>query len=186
MTETVRGVMLIRRDRRPDRCDLGPLFHGGLALYDIAHKGLEVKMSTETVRRSDPVGPRDGLESFALASIQRWRRIVIPLPLTAQSEDQETKLRGLVAWYERVCGDDRYSSAAPVEGIEALLAIALGSTLHDLFVSMAREAIRVAEELVRYRQLMRDSGRADPRSREIARARLELSISTARERFEQL
>ena len=143
-------------------------------------------MSTETVRRSHPVGPRDGLESLALASIQRWRRIVIPLPLTAQSEDQETKFRGLVAWYERACVDDRYSSAAPVEGIEALVAIPLGRTLHDLFVSMAREAIRVAEELVRYRQLKSSPKRADPRSREIARARLELSIATARERFDQL
>ncbi|HXW80301.1 MAG TPA: hypothetical protein VEJ84_12425 [Acidimicrobiales bacterium] len=143
-------------------------------------------MSTETVRRSDPVGPRDGLESLALASIQRWRRIVTPLPLTAQSEDQEKKFRGLVAWYERVCADDRYSSAAPVEGIEALLAIPLGNTMHDLFVSMAREAIRVAEELVNYRRLMSESGHADPRARDIARARLELSISTARERFDQL
>jgi len=141
-------------------------------------------MPTETEKCSQPPGRRDGLESLALASIQRWRPVVRSLPLTAQSEVQQRKFRGLVAWYERVCADDVYSSAAPGEGMEALLTMSLGSSPHDLFVSIARDALRVAEELVRYRQLITDSEHADPRSRDIARARLELSISTACERLD--
>ena len=149
-------------------------------------KGLEDMMSTEIQGRPQPVGRRHQLESLALASIQRWNRFVRPLPLSAQSEEQQRQFRGLVAWYERVCADDQYSNSPPVDGIEALFAMPLECTLHDRFLSVVREAIRVAEELVRCRQLARDARLADSRSSEIARARLELSISAARERLDQL
>ena len=141
--------------------------------------------STETESSAEPVRRKDQVEFLALASIQRLRRVVSPLPVSAQSEDQQRKFRELVAWYERVCVDDRYSNPPPVDGVEALFAMPLGNSLHDRFVSIVRDAIRVAEELVRYRQLVGNFVRADPRSCEIARARLELSILSTRARLDE-
>lgn len=56
--------------------------------------------------------------AFAMARIalDRRRAAVRSVLLTARSEDTRVALRGLAAWYERMCVDAGYCNAPPNRG----------------------------------------------------------------------
>ena len=96
--------------------------------------------------------PPDATVRIAMASLGRCRRSVCALPLFAPFERLLRGLNGLVAWYQRVCEDDRYTNAAPVEGLRALSRMLTDPKTSDLpSVAVSAKAVRVAEELVAFR-----------------------------------
>ena len=107
--------------------------------------------------------PDDGTVRIAMASLTRCRRSVCSLPLLAPSEPLHRRLAGLVAWYQRVCEDDRYTNDAPKEGLRALSRMAMLPKTSDMpSVIVSAKAALVAEELVLYRRAVDLGGEADP------------------------
>lgn len=134
----------------------------------------------------DPSDPRDppGFEqttTTAVAALQHWRHPVRSLPMLGTGE-HGIALRGLVAWYERVCVDERYANPPPADGLGALMLTEQersAATAEGFLV--AWWAIRVAEELVRCRQLAQEErGEA---AVSVGLARLDVSLQTALERI---
>jgi len=116
----------------------------------------------------------------AVAAMERWRHWVRSLPVMA-GEEHRTALRGLVAWYERVCADERYASFPPVEGMEALLLVEherSGATARGLVA--ARWAVRVADAVAKCRQV----SDGDDQARVVALAKLEVALHEALARIE--
>ncbi len=109
----------------------------------------------DTARRSDLEERFERVAALAQAGLQRWASFVRPLPLVLVPEDQRVALRSLVNWYERVCVDESYEGSAPPEGLEVLGAFdGSHSRTADDPVKIAHGAVRLAEDLVDYRQLL--------------------------------
>jgi len=120
-------------------------------------------------------------ERTAVAAMELFRQFVRSLPLVAINDCQRD-LRGLVAWYERVCVDESYAARPPVGGMHALLIAECersASTAKGLVV--ARWAIRVAEEVVNLRSTL--AWHQDEEALSVAQGRLELALQTALERL---
>jgi len=123
--------------------------------------------------------PLDGTLRIAMASLGRCRRSVCALPLFAPSERLHRGLIALVAWYERLCEDDRYTNDALDEGLRALARITVSpktSTIPSVIVSA--RAVRVAEELVAYRRAMEP----DPTALEAAMVDLMIAMRRTKSR----
>lgn len=130
---------------------------------------------------------------IAVAGLGRWTRFVRPLPLLSLSDGQHRSLNTLVAWYERVCADERFANPPPTDALQALALLLPGlppSSAETLVI--ARGAIRVAEELVDYRRLLeyrRQLGgvnRANARVEEFALSSLEQTTQLACDRLDSL
>ena len=92
---------------------------------------------------------------LARAGVERWERHVRLLPLAPMTDSCRLALRGLVAWYERVCVDERFIGDPPEDGMDALSQLGQSHVRppSDPFVT-AQSAILVAAELVDYRKLL--------------------------------
>ena len=106
---------------------------------------------------------------LATASLQQGRCAVQTLPRLVNPEELRVALLGLSAWFERVCTEGDYVSTAPADGIEALHQIA-----HD--VTVARWAVRVAEDVVQCRLLLRPKDTLGDIDLDVVFAQLELAM----------
>jgi len=119
--------------------------------------------TSDRTSTADCPAPLDGTLRIAMASLSRCRRSVCALPLFAPSERLHQGLGGLVAWYLRVCEDDRYTNDAPGEGLRALSRLmTLPKTSTITSVLLSGKAVRVAEELVFYRRTSDPEREPDP------------------------
>jgi hypothetical protein len=114
--------------------------------------------------------------------LRDWSALVRRLPQLLSVDDRKRAVAALVRWYADVCEDDAYSVHPPIEGLDALvdeLAEAAVPVQIHAELAQARWAVRVAEELVRWRSSLYESGEG---TRETADAtnRLELAIEGAR------
>ncbi len=69
--------------------------------------------------------PGHGVEAgtgLALKALADRRWAVRGSVSATRSDHARTALIGLVAWYERVCGDHTYDTPAPIDGLDALSA----------------------------------------------------------------
>jgi hypothetical protein len=97
--------------------------------------------------------------------------------MLVSSEELRVALRGLSAWFERVCIDGDYVTTAPAEGIDALHHITQQSPdLSTGHATVAWWSVRVAEDIVKCRQLLRPSDTIDDIDLDVAFARLELAL----------
>ena len=122
------------------------------------------------------------LADEATILLRGWFPLVRILPSLILQEDRRDGTRGLVVWYRRVFEDAGYASGPPIEGLDALIdELAPFVVASDVHVGLARArwAIRVAEELVRWRSCSDGNGN-DPVRASRARDRLELAITGAR------
>jgi hypothetical protein len=122
------------------------------------------------------------LPDEATILLRGWFPLVRILPSLILQEDRSDATWGLVVWYERVFEDAEYASGPPIEGLDALIDelahFVVASDVH-LSLARARWAIRVAEELVRWRSCADRTG-DDPVRVSRARDRLELAMEGAR------
>jgi hypothetical protein len=122
----------------------------------------------------------------AVAAMERWSRTVRALPLRVRSNELCLALRGLSAWYERLCVDDQYAMSGPADGIEALHRIThLTTELPTQEMLTAWWAVRVAEEVAECRRLVASSDDADGIGLEVAMSRLEVAVYGGHERMSQ-
>jgi hypothetical protein len=137
----------------------------------------------------DPDGVAEPRASFdqtlasAVAALHRWRSWVSALPLMqARAGSQLTELRGLAAWYERMCADDCYANPPPTEALDVLDELERdGSETNLERLVVVRWAVRVAHELAQCRSLLANGGTDDVRAASIAAARLEVALNAAME-----
>jgi len=101
------------------------------------------------------------------------------VPFTASSDEARIALRGLAAWYERICVDDTYDNPAPADGLDALTAQERGPD-HLLLRRdvVSHWAVRVAEELAEWRRRGLASD-GDPAVTLLAYAKLDLALRGA-------
>lgn len=129
----------------------------------------------------DPSPSLEQVTRNAVAALERWRHWVRSLPRVANGEHR-VALQGLVAWYERLCVDDRYANPPPVDGMDALFQTEQersSATAKELVA--ARWAVRVAEELVNCRQVVNQAG--DEAAITVGVSRLEMALHGAHERL---
>jgi hypothetical protein len=138
---------------------------------------------TSSERCTSEIGP--GAEAAKL--LRSWRDLVRGIPHLITVEERKRAAWGLVAWYERVLEGDDFDLDPPIEGLDTLIdQLALVSLPHDAHAELgrARWAIRVGEELVRWRRCLGTSG---PGSSPVGPAtdRLELAVEEARRHIER-
>jgi hypothetical protein len=114
--------------------------------------------------------------------LRDWSALVRSLPQLLSTDDRKRAVGALVSWYAEVSEDEAYSADPPIEGLDALideLAEAAVPMYTHAELAQVRWAVRVAEELVRWRSSLVESGEG---TRETADAtnRLELAIEGAR------
>lgn len=93
--------------------------------------------------------------TVASSTLECWQWAVRRVPVTASSDEARIALRGLAAWYARICVDDTYDSPAPSEGLDALTAQARGPDRLLLQRDVVSHwAVRVAQELAGSRRAL--------------------------------
>lgn len=136
-------------------------------------------MSIEDRPHTDRTSDGPDLEGAASVELRAWHHVVRALPHLVGVEDRRTPMRGLVAWYGRVVECDDFATDPPMEGLDALVdELALVTVPFDVHAELARArwAIRVAEELVRWRRL----ADGDSESTKCTADRLQRAIEEAR------
>jgi hypothetical protein len=122
-------------------------------------------------------------ETVAHRVLEHWQWAVQEASSTAPSDETRTALRRLALWYERMCADEMYKTAAPADGLDALMA---GEREPDSFlcrrVVVTHWAIRVAQELARFRRRGAE-GDGDTASSLLAHAQLDLALRGAFDRL---
>jgi hypothetical protein len=118
----------------------------------------------------------------AVQLLRDWSAQVRDLPQLLSTDPRKRAAGALVRWYEEASEDEAYSADPPIEGLDALIdELAEAAVPMDTHAELAqaRWAVRVAEELVRLRSSLVESGDG---ARETADAtnRLELAIEGAR------
>ena len=120
--------------------------------------------------------------ALARSALEYWRHPVRRVLLAVSVDRDAVALRGLAAWYERLCVDVDYAQNAPDEGLDALVTLRSSfdaMVAHDLLVTYW--AIRVAEELATCRaRCWSDADGSDDAG--VALAKLELALLSALER----
>jgi len=122
----------------------------------------------------------------AVAAMDLSRHTVRVLPLLVGSDELRVSLRGLAAWYERLCLDGEYATPAPAECVEALPQIVqlMKGAPPDEVVN-AWWAVRVAEEVVSCRRLLWPQADTSGTSFEVALAQLEIAMHGWHEHLSQ-
>lgn len=112
----------------------------------------------------------------ARVSLDRRRGVVRSALLAALSEDRRAALRGLAAWYERMCVDPHYCNNAPEEGTNLLMALAQEDhePAHRRF-KITYWAVRVAEQLANCRARLAAKG-STPEELDVELAKLDLAF----------
>jgi hypothetical protein len=115
----------------------------------------------------------------ARGALQQWEWALREVALEASSDVARTALRGLSAWYERMCVDDTYADPAPADGLDALTAQERAPhTLTRPRVLVTHWALRVAQELAGFRKQGQACG-GDPAAAYLAHAKLDLALQGA-------
>jgi len=121
--------------------------------------------------------------AVAHTTLERWRKAVRSALLSAEGPEVSLRaLRGLAAWYERMCVDSDYHNPPPQEGLGALVLLGGTSELspRSSQLASAHKAIRLAQELAACRaQWHSDEGASS--QGETALTRLELALHAASE-----
>jgi hypothetical protein len=130
--------------------------------------------------------PEIDVAEDAADALRGWHRQVREVLVVLDAPKRSEAIRGLAAWYERVCLDGDYTEAPPREGLDIVVdELALAAQPYDILRALARAhwAIRVAEELSNWRQCLRSSG---PGSSPLGLAtnRLELALDEARRQLD--
>lgn len=126
------------------------------------------------------------IDADTVSSLRSWASIVSRLPDLIVSEGRRPSVRDLVTWYERVFGEEDYRVDPPIDGLDALTdELAVPSVPYDVHVELARArwAIRVAEQLVRWRICVSHAGQR-PSATAVANDRLERAAQEARRQIE--
>jgi hypothetical protein len=137
-------------------------------------------MTSELINNSQPQ-PEIDFAGEAVRLLRDWSVPVRDLPQLLSTEDRNQAARVLVRWYVDVFEDEAYSADPPIEGLDALIdELAEAAVPVDTHAELAqvRWAVRVAEELVRWRSSVVESGEGT-RERADATNRLELAIEGA-------
>jgi len=144
---------------------------------DLLADRASIPITTRPQRTTDPAVTVDQATIVAVAAIERWRRTVRVLPLLVGSDELRLALRGLSAWFERVCVDADYVTEAPADGIEALHRITrLNTGTPAPEVLVAWWVVRVAHEVVKCRRRLRSMGDRNTMDLPVALSQLELSL----------
>ncbi len=110
------------------------------------------------------------IDAKATAALRSWRFLVRALPHLVGGKERRMALLALTYWYGRICRDEDCCESPPIEGLDALIdELALVSVPYNVHAELARArwAVRVAEELVSWRQVLDTSGSG---SKPLARA----------------
>jgi hypothetical protein len=120
--------------------------------------------------------------SLARCSLEQWQWAIRELPLKATSDPARTALRGLAAWYERMCAEDTYGDPAPMDGLDALTAQERepGNLVLQRVV-VTHWSVRVAQELAGFRR-QGLAGDNDLAAASLAHAKLDLALRVAFDR----
>lgn len=122
----------------------------------------------------------------AAALLRAWHDLVLRLPHLVGDETRRRAFWDLLAWYERVFERDDFDFDPPTMGLDTLIdELASATAPQEIHAEMAwaRWAIRVAEELVRWRHCLRTAGVGSPPTGP-ATDRLELAMEEARRHVE--
>jgi len=115
--------------------------------------------------------------TVARSALEHWRWALRGVPFTASSDEARIALRGLAAWYERICVDGTYDNPAPADGLDALTAQEREPD-HLRRDVVSHWAVRVAEELAEWRRRGLASD-GDPAVTLLAYAKLDLALRGA-------
>jgi hypothetical protein len=139
-------------------------------------------MTSDNLIDTDRLPPEIDFAADAANLLRSWQQLVRALLELIGTDDRKCALWGIVSWYERVFECESYAAEPPIEGldilIDELVHVNVSFEMHAE-LARARWAIRVAEELVKWRSCLRTSG-AGPPSTGPATDRLELAIEGAR------
>jgi hypothetical protein len=120
--------------------------------------------------------------SIARSALEHWQWAVRGAPFTARSNEARTSLRGLAAWYKRICLDDNYDSPAPADGLNALAAQEREPDQYLLRGAVVTHwSVRVAQELAEFRRKEHTSGLEQTAL--LASAKLDLALQGAFDRL---
>lgn len=138
-------------------------------------------MSVNDFSRTDEGFAEIDLDAEAATALRSWQFLVRALPHLVDGKERRRALLALMYWYGRVCRDDEFADSPPIEGLDALIdELASVSVPYNVHAELARArwAVRLAEELVSWRQVLDDSGSG---SEPLARAteQLEAILSEA-------
>ena len=122
-------------------------------------------------------------KTVARSALEHWQWAVRGVLFTSPSDGARTALRGLAAWYDRICVDETYDNPAPVDGLDALTAEERGpDSLLLRHVVVAHWAVRVAQELAECRR-RGHGGDGDPAATLLAHTKLDLALQGAFDRL---
>jgi len=106
-------------------------------------------------------------------TLEHRRAVVRRAFLTERRERRQQALRGLCAWYERICVDPEYDRSPPDDGLSILLTMAISVNQgENPDLATAYRLIRLAQEVA----TARASSFGDHHENGVERARLELAI----------
>ena len=140
------------------------------------------------MRIDDPTNSRPeslhvDIDTDAISFLRAWLPLVRELPHLIRRQE---RVWDLLAWYEHVVEHEDYEADPPVEGLDALIdELAVPCVPYDVHAELARArwAIRVAEELVRWRHFLHSAGPDSPHTT-LAIDRLDLATQEARGQIE--
>jgi hypothetical protein len=137
--------------------------------------------SSELIHNNQPQSEID-FAAEAASLLRDWSALVRRLPQLLGTIDRKRAVGALVSWYADVSEDDAYSADPPIEGLDVLIdelaEAAVPIEIHAE-LAQARWAVRVAEELVRWRSSLVESGEGTRETAD-ATSRLELAIEGTR------
>ncbi len=116
------------------------------------------------------------IDAEVTAALRSWQFLVRALPHLIDGKERRLALVALLHWYGRICRDEQCAANPPIEGLDALIdELASVSVPYNVHAELARArwAVRVAEELVSWRQVLDASGSG---SKPLARATEQLWI----------
>jgi len=142
-----------------------------------ATTGPEPPDGAVTDRRLAPAFEK--VSTVACSALDHWRYAVRTVLLTARTDEAGTAMRGLAAWYERMCGGIDYGNPAPEQGLSALVALAeAGNGLIGDQLVLTYWALRVAQELAACRA---EWSSAEHATIDVALAKLDVALLGAYE-----
>ena len=142
-------------------------------------------MNVDDLTEPRPRPTDTDFDAEAVSSLRAWYDVVRALP-TLINEARGQSIRALVAWYERVFEEEGFAFDPPLEGLDALIdELAVPTVPCDVHAELARArwAIRIGEELVKWRVCHRYTG-TDSAPAAVATDRLDLAIQEARRQIE--
>ena len=123
----------------------------------------------------------------AVSWLRAWYDVVRALPTLISEDARRQSIRSLVVWYERVFEEEGFAFDPPLEGLDILIdEPAVPTVPSDVHAELARArwAIRVGEELVKWRVCHRYTG-PDSAPAVLAADRLDLAIQEACRQIER-